>query len=187
VACATRQDQPVDLVAPLARPDDPETDKAAFALDLATQTATCPQGQTVTGQAGAPKLGRPTLRFTFPRATCEACPLFKRCVKSKTAGRSVQTHPYEAYLQAARQRQQTAEFQDTYRLRPPVERKQAELVQHGLRHTRYLGHPKRQLQRLWQAATVNLKRLFRLCESRKADLNALLAHLEPPPLRGRTA
>jgi hypothetical protein len=178
-ACATHDAQPVDLVAPLAPPDDPETDKAAFALDLATQT--------VTGQAGSPKLGLPTLRFTFPRATCEACPLFKRCVKSKTAGRSVQTHPYEAYLQAARQRKQTAEFQDTYRLRPPIERKQAELVQHGLRHTRYLGHPKRQLQRLWQAATVNLKRLFRLCESRKADLNALLAHLGPRPLSGRTA
>ena len=81
-------------------------DKSAFALDLAAQTATCPQGHTVTGQAGSPKLGLPTLRFTFPRATCEACPLFKRCVKSKTAGRTVQTHPYEAYLEAARQRQE---------------------------------------------------------------------------------
>jgi len=186
-ACATHQDQPVDLVAPLARPDDPEVDKSAFAIDLAIQTATCPQGHTVTGQAGSPKLGLPTLRFTFPRATCEACPLFKRCVKSKTAGRTVQTHPYEADLQAARQRQQTDEFKDTYRLRPPIERKQAELVVHGLRNTRYLGHPKRQLQRLWQAATVNLKRLFRLCELRKADLNALLAHLGPTPLRRGTA
>jgi hypothetical protein len=186
-ACATHDAQPVDLVAPLARPDDPQVDKSAFALDLVAQTATCPQGQTVTGQAGSPKLGLPTLRFTFPRATCEACPLFKRCVKSKTAGRSVQTHPYEAYLQAARQRQQTAEFQDTYRLRPPVERKQAELVQHGLRHTRYLGHPKRQLQRLWQGAVANLSALFRLCTLRNENLNVLLARLEPAPLSAGTA
>jgi transposase len=186
-ACATHQSQPVDLVAPLARPNDPEVDKSAFAIDLAAQTATCPQGHTVTGQAGSPKLRLPTLRFTFPRATCEACPLFKRCVTSKTAGRTVQTHPYDAYLQAARQRQQTDEFKDAYRLRPPIERKQAELVVHGLRDTHYLGHPKRQLQRLWQAATANLKRLFRLCESRKADLNALLAHLGPTPLSVRTA
>lgn len=186
-ACATHESQPVDLVAPLARPADPEVDKAAFAIDLAAQRATCPQGHTVTGQADSPKLGLPTLRFTFPRATCEACPLFKRCVKSKTAGRTVQTHPYEAYLHAARQRQQTAEFQDTYRLRPPVERKQAELVVHGLRDTRYLGHRKRQLQRLWQAATVNLKRLFRLCEAREVDLNTLLAHLGPVPLSVGTA
>jgi len=186
-ACDTHQDHAVDLVAPLARPDDPEVDKSAFAIDLAAQTATCPQGQTVTAQAGSPKLGLPTLRFTFPRATCEVCPLFKRCVKSKTAGRTVQTHPYEAYLQAARQRQETEEFKLAYRLRPPIERKQAELVDHGLRNTRYLGHPKRQLQRLWQAATINLKRLFRLCASRQANLNALLAHLEPTPVRVRTA
>jgi transposase len=186
-ACALRPAQPVDLVAPLARPEDPEVDKSAFALDLAAQTATCPQGHTVTAQAGSPKLGLPTLRFTFPRATCEACPLFTRCVKSKTAGRSVQTHPYEAYLHAARQRQQTAECQDAYRLRPPVERKQAELVAHGLRNTRYLGHPKRQLQRLWQAAATNVSCLFRLCESRKQDLNALLARLGPAPLSAGTA
>lgn len=186
-ACATHEEQPVDLVAPLARPDDPEIDKSAFAIDLATQTATCPQGHTVTAQAGSPKLGLPTLRFTFPRARCEVCPLFKRCVKSKTAGRTVQTHPYEAYLQAARQRQQTAEFQDTYRLRPPIERKQAELVDHGLRNTRYLGHPKRQLQRLWQGAVANLSALFRLCTLRKANLNVLLARLGPAHLSARTA
>ena len=186
-ACATHQAHAVDLVAPLARPADPDVDKSAFTIDLAAQTATCPQGQTVTAPAGSPKLGLPTWRFTFPRATCAVCPLFKRCVKSQTAGRTVQTHPYEAHLQAARQRQETEEFKLTYRLRPAIERKQAELVAHGLRNTRYLGHPKRQLQRLWQAATVNLKRLFRLCASRKADLNTLLAHLEPTPMRIRTA
>jgi transposase len=186
-ACALRPDQPVDLIAPLARPDDAEVDKAAFAVDLATRTATCPQGHTVTAQAGSPKLGLPTLRFTFPRATCEACPLFERCVKSKTAGRTVQTHPYEAYLQAARQRQQTDEFKAAYRLRPPIERTQAQLVDHGLRSTRYLGHPKRQLQRLWQAASVNLQRLFRLCQSRTADLSTLLARLGPVPLSVTTA
>ena len=186
-ACATHPDHPVDLVAPLARPDDPEVDKSAFAIDLMAQTATCPQGQTVTAQAGSPRLGLSTLRFTFPRATCAACPLFKRCVKSKTTGRTVQTHPYEAYLQAARQRQQTEEFKLAYLLRPPIERKQAELVAHGLRNTRYLGHPKRQLQRLWQAATVNLQCLFRLCEVRQTDLRALLECLGAPQPRLKTA
>ncbi len=62
-----------------------------------------------------------------------------------------------------------------------------ELVQHGLRNTRYLGHPKRQLQPLWQGASVNLQCLFRLCASRKKDLEALLARLQPPQLTVRTA
>ena len=174
-ACAMHAPAPVDLVAPLASPADPVVDKSAFRIDLTARTATCPQGHTVAGRAGPVKSGLPTWRFCFPRRTCEACPLFARCVKSKRKGRSLTTHPYEADLQAARQRQATDDFQTTYRLRSAIERKQAELVQHGLRNTRYLGQRKRQLQRLWTAAAVNLHRLFQLCESRNADLAALLA------------
>lgn len=186
-ACAQHQPAPVDLLAPLAPPKDPAVAKSAFQIDLAQQTATCPQGHTVTAGKGSSPNDMPTLRFCFPRAPCAACPLFARCVKSQSAGRMVNTHPYEAHLQTARQRQQTAEFKRAYRERPAIERKQAELVQHGLRHTRYLGHAKRQLQHLWQAAATNLRCLFRLCESRRADLTALLAHLEPTQMRLRTA
>ena len=177
-ACADRK---VDLLAPTMQPPDPVVAKSAFQIDLAAQTATCPQGQTVSGQPG--RRGKGTLDFTFARATCEACPLFKCCVKSKRQGRTVVTHPQEAYLQAARLRQQTDEFQERYRLRSAIERKQAELVQHGVRATRYLGHPKRQLQRLWTAAVVNLKCLFRLCDLRNQDLRTLLAlrHLPQQP------
>ena len=82
---------------------------------------------------------------------------------------------YEAYRQAARQRQATDEFKALYRLRPKVERKQAEMVEHGLRQTRYLGEAKRQFQRLWIAAGVNLKRLFRLAEKRNVALQPLFS------------
>ena len=183
-ACAAQQ---VDLLAPVRQPRDPTVDKSAFQIDLEQQTATCPQGHTVTGKPGPREHGQPTLQFTFARATCEACPLFKRCVRSKVAGRTVSTHPYETYLRDARLRQQTDEFQERYRLRSAVERKQAELVQHGIRQTRYLGHRKRQLQRLWTAAVVNLKRLFRLCQMRNQDLRKLLAGLEQPQLRATAA
>lgn len=183
-ACAAEH---VDLLAPVMQPQDPTVDKSAFQIDLAQQTATCPQGHTVTGKPGPKEDGRPTLQFTFDRATCEACPLFKRCVKSQVAGRTVSTHPYETYLRDARRRQQTDEFKERYRLRSAVERTQAELVQHGVRATRYLGHPKRQLQRLWTAAVVNLKRLFRLCELRHQDLHTLLTDCQPPQPWSATA
>jgi transposase len=186
-ACARHQPEPVELLAPLRRPRDSAVDKTAFQIDLTQQMARCPRGHTVAAGKGSTHDGLPTLRFCFPRATCEACPLFERCVRSKAAGRTVNTHPYESYLQAARARQQTDEFKSAYRLRPAIERKQAEQVQHGLRNTRYLGHPKRQLQRLWQAAATNLSCLFRLCESRQKDLNALLVRLGPGPLSARTA
>jgi hypothetical protein len=173
-ACAADPDHVVDLVSPVAQPTDPEVDKSAFQIDLEADTATCPQGQTVSGQAGPQQDGRPTWLFTFPRTTCEACPLFERCVRSKTTGRTVRAGPYEAELQAARLRQQTEEFDALYRLRPAVERKIGELVGHGVRHTRYVGEPKRQLQRSWTGAAVNLKRLFRLAEAKDVDLHGLL-------------
>jgi transposase len=179
-ACANHAKHPVELVSPLARPQDPEVDKSAFQIDLEAKMATCPRGHTARGCVGSRREGKPTLRFIFCRADCEACDLFERCVQSKKAGRSVNTHPYEAHLQSARQRQQSEEFKKAYRLRAAVERKIAELVRHGLRLTRYVGHRKRQLQRLWLAAAINLKRLFTLAEARELDLHALLSALDPP-------
>jgi hypothetical protein len=179
-ACAEYEPEAIDLVSPLARPSDPEVHKSAFKIDLDKETATCPRGHKSEGQTGSRRDGKPTLRFSFPRATCEACDLFERCVRSKQSGRTVTTHPYEAHLQTARQRQQTEEFRTLYRLRPAVERKIAELVSHGLRCTRYVGQAKRQLQRLWIGAAINLKRLFTLAQAQKVDLYVLLEHLEPP-------
>jgi hypothetical protein len=49
------------------------------------------------------------------------------------------------------------------------------LVEHGLRHTRYLGEAKRQFQRWWIAAGVNLKRLFRLADMRSSELRPLFS------------
>jgi hypothetical protein len=131
------------------------------------------------GQPGGKEDGQDTWLFTFPRTTCEACPLFERCVHSKKTGRTVRTRAYEAYLQEARLRQETAEFDRFYRLRPAVERKIAELAQCGIRETRYVGEPKRQLQRLWTGAAVNLRRLFYLAEKEKLDLGLLLSRLQP--------
>jgi len=185
-ACANYSGHPVDLLAPVERPADPEVHKSAFQIDLAAQTATCPQGQTVTGTV-ATVHGEPVLQFHFARGTCETCLLFARCVRSKEYGRTVTVDAYESYRQAARLRQETAEFKALYPLRSRVERKQAELVDHGLRETRYLGRAKRRLQRLWTAAAVNLKRLFKLAETRSADLGAAFSRVRDQRSAGRPA
>jgi transposase len=180
-ACASYKGRSIDLVAPVAQPHDADVAKSAFHLDLAADTALCPQGHMAVGRPGPKEDGLPTRLFTFPRSTCEACPLFERCVHSKTAGRTVSAGAYEAYQQAARARQQTDEFRQLYRLRPAIERKQAELVGHGVRDTRYLGEPKRRLQRLWTGAAVNLKRLFTLAQAQKVDLRHAFSRLERQP------
>jgi hypothetical protein len=180
-ACATYPGHPVDLVAPLRRGPDPNVDKTAFEIDLDRRLITCPCGHQAVGQPARDRLGRPILKFGFARPVCAACVLFEACVRSQTTGRTVTTHAQEVYLQAARQRQETAEFQDLYRPRSRVERKIAELVGHGLRETRYRGQPKRQLQRLWIGAGVNLKRLFTLAEAKGIDLVAVLAAFTHAP------
>jgi hypothetical protein len=60
-----------------------------------------------------------------------------------------------------------------------VEGKQAEMVRHGLRNTRYVGEAKRQFQRLWLGAAVNLKRLFTLAEAGSVDLTGVFGQLSP--------
>jgi transposase len=157
------QAQDVDLVSPLAVPHDATVSKASFAIDLHANTVTCPQGHiTTTYKLVKDNQRRPVKSFTFDRATCQTCPLFTRCVHSQTQGRTVTLHYHEALLQAARQRHQTDEFKNTYKLRAAVERKIAELAEHGSKQARYIGTVLSFLQAQWTGAAVNLKRLFKL-------------------------
>jgi transposase len=176
-ACAERMEAPVDLVSPMRRPADPEVDKSAFTIDWEGKTATCPTGHTVPASAILAQAGRLVLKFAFPRPDCETCRLFDRCVHSQENGRSLTTSPYETYLRDTRERQKTEAFQLLYRKRCRVEGKQSELVSHGLRETRYLEEGKRQFQRLWIAAAVNLKRLFKLADTRQVSLETVLRSL----------
>jgi len=160
VKCA---EQGIDLVSPVAAPADPEVAKSAFRIDEVAGKAICPQGQTTTVfrevKDGA---GQKVKQFVFERDACAACPLFQRCVKSKTNGRTVTLNFHEDVINDARERQGTEEFAEKYKERPKVERKIAELVLHGLRQARYVGRKKKRFQALWTAALVNLKRLFKL-------------------------
>jgi len=172
-ACA---EQGIDLVSPLGQPSDPDVAKPAFDIDVEAQSATCPQGhKAVRCQETRDAQGRPVLLFTFERSVCEACPLFGRCVRSKTEGRSVRTHYHESLLQAARKRQETEEFKQLYRLRAAIERLIACLVQHGLRRARYIGEAKVRLQAQWTGAAVNLQRLFTLFEGDTRRMKEILS------------
>ncbi len=172
-ACAN---EGIDLISPLAEPSDPEVAKSAFAIDVAGQKATCPKGHPAAScQTVKDAQGRPVLLFTFSREVCEGCELFRRCVHSKTQGRSVTTHYHEDLLQAARERQETEEFKRLYRLRAAIERLIACLVQHGLRRARYIGKAKVRLQAQWTGAAVNLQRLFTLFEGDMRRMNEVLS------------
>ena len=80
-ACAAEH---VDLLAPVMQPQDPTVDKSAFQIDLEQQTATCPQGHTVTGKPGPKSMGDP--RCTSPSPGRPAKPA--RCSSAASRARS---------------------------------------------------------------------------------------------------
>ena len=55
--------------------------------------------------------------------------------------------------------------------RPPIERKIAELIYHGLRKTRYRGVRKSRLQALFTASAVNFKKILKEQENKKINLD----------------
>jgi Transposase DDE domain/Transposase domain (DUF772) len=129
--------------------------KTAFRIDLAAGTVTCPAKVTVpilvTRHGGRARFGR----------ACSVCPLRDACTTSP-AGRTVNIHPHEAQLLAARARQRTPDWLADYRAtRPKVERKLAHLLRrrHGGRRARVRGLVRVAQDFKLLAAAVNLARL----------------------------
>jgi transposase len=118
-------------------------DLQAFVLDRDAQQARCPQGHTsVHWRPGHDVSGDPVIRIRFDEPTCRACPARQACTAAKGAPRQLtvrlQTH-HEA-IQAARQRQNTAEFKAQYALRAGVESSLSQGVRRfDLRQSRYRG------------------------------------------------
>jgi len=132
--------------------------KEEFTIDVQENKVVCPEGKV----AEKCRHNKDSKTFVFSKETCEKCSRKEECTKAKRTGRTVSVGPHEEYLQKARKIQKTDEFKKVYnKRRPPVERKIAELIRHGLRKTRYIGKRKSRLQALFTASVVNLKLIFK--------------------------
>jgi transposase len=131
--------------------------KTEFSIDLDEVSCTCPAGQ-VTHDL------RPTAEgggaFHFAAEVCGACPLRAQCVRG-SGGRTVQLHPQEALLQAARDLQTSPAFIPYRALRQVVEHRIARLAQLGIRQARYRGLAKTLFQAFMAATVANLTLLAR--------------------------
>jgi transposase len=99
-------------------------DLAPFIIDWEAEQAHCPQGKTsVKWTPGQDVSGDPVVRIRFDRATCRACPVRQACTWAKDAPRQLTVRPqlHHEAIQAARQRQETAEFKPQYAARTGVE------------------------------------------------------------------
>jgi len=137
--------------------------KNEFDIDLEKEKVVCPEGKVADKcyQSKNPE-GEVAKTFVFSQEVCRVCPRKDECTDAKNTGRTISVGAYEQYLQDARKIQKTDEFKRIYnKRRPPIERKIAELIRHGLRKTRYIGKRKSRLQALFTASVVNLKLIFK--------------------------
>ena len=121
-----------------------------FTVDPLAATVTCPAGHTV----AITPAGRAVFDWR-----CGSCPLRERCTRAKD-GKTVNLHPHDAELVAARRQATTPAFQASYRRwRPMVERSIAWLVAKGHRRVRYRGLARNQHGLSVRVAAINLRRL----------------------------
>jgi transposase len=139
-------------------------DLQAFVLDWEAQQAHCPQGHTsVHWRPGHDVSGDPVIRIRFDGATCRACPARRICTAAKDAPRqlTVRTQAHHEAIQAARQRQETAEFKAQYALRAGVESSLSQGIRRfDLRQSRYIGLARTHLQQLLNATAMNVVRVI---------------------------
>ncbi|MGZ3682007.1 MAG: IS1182 family transposase [Ktedonobacterales bacterium] len=135
-----------------------------FQVDWDAQQAICPEGHV--SRHWRPSFDRRTGRehamitVKFSAADCRPCPCRTSCTRA--APRTLTLHPRdeERALRAARRREQSPEFVQTYAQRAGVEATHAQALRVcGLRRSRYYGHAKTHLHLLLTATALNLLRL----------------------------
>jgi transposase len=169
-------------------------DLQAFIIDWEAQQARCPQGHSsINWRPGHDVSGDPVIRIRFDGATCRVCPARPACTAAQDAPRqlTVRLQAHHEALQAARHRQETAEFKTQYTLRAGVESSLSQGVRcFDLRRSRYLGLARTHLQQLLTATAMNMVRVIAwlwdmpLGERRRKPGH--FAQLAPHPLSRQT-
>lgn len=156
------------LVAKVPRaPRNGRIPKQDFQIDLVAGTCTCPAGQVTSDQRPAgfrvDRRGEhtPVSMFHFSSDTCLSCPLQARCTRG-SGGRTIQVHPRETELRAAREFQRSEAFAPYKEMRQIPENRNARLKQLGAGKSRYRGLDKTRGQFLVAAAVANLTLLAAL-------------------------
>jgi transposase len=153
--------------------------KDRFVLDVEAGTCTCPAGRmTTTLRSTGNEVDRKGNKhkrrtFVFPEESCAACSLRPQCTQARKTGRTIQVHPFEAELQAARRLQRSPEFAPYRQARQVVEHRNARLMQLGMRRSRYFGRAKTRQQLLMAASVANLTLILAAEDSNGGPIAAM--------------
>lgn len=166
---SSQVDYGVDLLGP-TRPDTGWQSRAGegfavedFQLDWANQQATCPAGkQSLHWTPALNNKGKAVIQIHFSKQDCRPCPWQPQCTRTNPPRRGITILPQAPYqtLQAAREREKTEAFADTYKLRAGIEGTISQGTRAcGLRRARYVGLAKTHLQHLFTAMAINIARV----------------------------
>jgi transposase len=166
---SSREDYQIDLLGP-TRPDYRWQARAGqgfaasnFTIHWEERYAVCPEGkQSAKWHEVQDRWGNPVIKIGFASRDCRRCPSRERCTRSVVPRRTVTVRPEKQHdaLQAARQRENTAEFAREYGKRAGVEGTLSQGVRVcKLRRCRYVGLAKTHLQHVFTAAALNFLRV----------------------------
>ena len=155
----------VDLVGPTLKTHwyQAETgyDLTHFFIDWEAETVTCPQGRISSSWTPVQDAGKALIKVKFSQSDCKVCPAQTSC--TGTTRRTLTLHPKEQMqaLLAARERESTDAFKDTYRHRAGIEGTHSQSVRAmGLRRSRYIGLRKTHLGHVAVATAITLIQLM---------------------------
>jgi transposase len=158
----------VTMITPASRDTSPQARaaqgfaKTAFTIDWTTRQVTCPQDNTSINWSPASQRGTEVIVVKFGADACDPCPVKTQCTTSQRGRRQLTLRPQELHEALARNRaeQTDKDWQATYALRAGVEGTIHQAIAiTGIRHARYHGLPKTQLQHAFSAIALNLIRL----------------------------
>jgi transposase len=148
-------------------------DISRFAVDWESERVTCPEGKT--SRVWMPthdRHGKDIVTVAFGKKECLECPSCSVCTRSKGGGRAITLRAWAQHeaLQAARKREASEEFQESYDARAGVEGTLSQGIRaFGLRRARYIGQARTHLQHVVTAVAINLVRLMAwLCGTTRA-------------------
>jgi transposase len=137
-------------------------DAGSFQIDWGSEQATCPAGRTsLSWTPAVDKRSNEVVKIKFSMKDCQPCASRAKCTRANRRTITVRRQDQYVALQAARAREETAEYKTEYRRRAGIEGTLSQGIRAcGLRRSRYRGEAKTHLQHVLTAAAINLVRIY---------------------------
>jgi transposase len=151
----------VDLLRPVRHnywwQADTDFDVTHFSIDWQAQTVTCPRGRISSSWTPAQDgKGHPVIKIKFSQSDCKVCSDRTSCTGQTRCTLTLQPQERMQALLAARKREKTETFKESYRHRAGIEGTRTL----GLQRSRYFGLQKTHLGHVAIATAINVVQLM---------------------------